>query len=419
MPAKPNTKKVAPAKATKETKAPAKGAKKPAAKGAKAAKPERKATATITSPARVRQHINYHGVNNEINLKLNEFNKQNEKITTNKDVVAIKKDESLNKKYLDILKFRHGDAPKSADTKEKRDKWIATQLAEHKKTVAAAIKKDPKLATFAKDFNLHEARRVITNDMKRFSRGSYVALAAAIDEIILDILRTAMAVVISHDKRMLTSAYCATRQMESSQYYCLFSNIKPYVDTRARLRELAEQNDEEEEEDTPAKGKGKKAAKKAPKEEEEESEEDAGENAEAPVTRTFTHYVGNIAKTLTGNPDKKNPFQHVRMSNDVKIFCSDIITAILANLGVALGHLMGNAKTINESLIRNAFATMMAYNGADSTQLLASIDKALATLAKSKGAKASPAKGGKAKPASDDEEEDDDESDEESSESDE
>lgn len=381
---KVNTKKTA----VKEAKTPAKKA---PVKSAKAKVP-RKATITFTSPARIRQHINTRGVNSEVIAKLKEFTDKNIKITGNKDVLAIKNDEELSKKYLDILRFRPGDVPAKMDTKEKREKWLALQLAEHKKNVAAAIKKDPKLAIFAKDFNLHETRRVITNDMKRFSRGSYFALAAIVDEIVLNILRTAMTVVVNHDKRMLTSAYCVTREMESSPYYPLISNIAPFVETRAKLRLLSEQQEEEESEAQQKGKKGKKVAKAPAKEEEESASEEAVEG-DSPPTRTFTHYVGTIAKTLTSNPDKKNPFQHVRMSNDVKVFCSDIIIAILANLGVALGHLMGNAKTINEALIRNAFATILTYNGVDPTTLLARIDDVLAQHSKTKAAKVSKATG--------------------------
>lgn len=406
MPAKVNTQKSEKAKAS-----PAKTAAKPAKGKAKAPAKVARTTPTITSTARVRQHINYHGVNREIHAKLEEFNKANEKITTNKDVVAIQKDEELLKKYLAILRFNPGNAPEKMDSKEKRDKWRASQLEAHNKTVAAAIKKDAKLAIFAKNFKVHELRRVISNDMKRFSKGSYIAIAAVMDEVILSILRTAMSVVLSHNKRMLTPAYCVTNEMESNPYFCLFSNIKPFVDARNRLRELTEQQNEEESE-TQTKGKkGKKPAKKEEAEEEEESED----NEDAPVTRAFQHYVGNIAKTLTNDTNKKNQFQNIRISNDVRVYCSDIIVSILNNLGVALGHLLRNAKTINESLIRDAFATIMTYNGADPAPLLASIDRALtsATKAKPKTA-AKPAKGKPAKGAKQEETEED-EADEESS----
>ena len=65
---------------------------------------------------------------------------------------------------------------------------------------------------------------------------------------------------------------------------------------------------------------------------------------------------------------------------------------------------MRNAKTINEELIRNAFATVMTYNGADPTPLLEHVDAALKTLASAKKAKPAPAKG-KATQASEAEEE--------------
>lgn len=373
-------------------------------KTAKAGKATKKAppkdTITLTSPARVRQHINFHGVNRAIHAKLTEFQKENEKYTSNKQITAIKEDEELVAKYMAILKFNPGNPPEKADTKEKKDKWREAQLEAHKKTVAAAIKKDPKLAIFAKDFNVHEARRVIANDLKRFSKGSYIALAAIIDDIIRSILRTAMDVVVDHKKRMLSPAYCVTQDMEKSEYYCLFANIKPFVDARARLRELAEQNDEEESEQPKGK-KGKKAAKPTkPAKEEEESEEEEEVEENAPVTRTFNHYVGNIAKSITADKSiKNNPYSIVRMSNEVKIFCSDIITTILANLGQALCHLMGNAKTINETIIRNAFAMIMTYNGANPTDLLKHVDAALAKLEKAKAGKAK-AKTGKATPKS-------------------
>lgn len=380
MPAKADTKKVVKGKTAPKT------AKKQPVKA-------RRDQPTITSPARVRQYINQHGVNKDIFQQSREFLEKNVKILQNKEVLAIRKDEELTKKYLSVLRFNPGKPPKNFTTKEERDKWHASQFEAHKKTVATAIKKDPKLAIFAKDFNVHEANRKITSVGKRFSRGSYVALAAIIDDVILSILRTAMTVVIGHNKKMLTSAYCVTDDMEANPYFCLFSNIKPFVDARTRLRERAAQNEEEESE-TQTKGKKGKKAKAEPEPEPEEEEE-------APAVRTFTHYVGNIAKSLTGNKDKKNPFQVVRMSSDVKVFCSDIIVAILANLGTALTHLMGNAKTINETLIRNAFATIMTYNGADPSTLLTHVDNALASLdnAKNKTGTAKTAKPGTGKVA--------------------
>jgi hypothetical protein len=409
MPAKTVTKTVTKKADTKAAK-PAKGAKKAPVK----AKAPPKDTITLTSPARVRQHINFNGVNREIHSKLTEFQKENEKHTSNKQLTAIKEDESLSKKFMAILKFNPGNPPEKADTKEKKDKWREAQLEAHKKAAAAAIKKDAKLAVFAKDFNVHEARRVIANDLKRFSKGSYVALAAIIDEIVRSILRTAMDVVIDHKKKMLSPAYCVTQDMEKSDFYCLFANVKPFVDARNRLRELAEQNDEEESEQPKGK-KGKKAAVK-PAKDEEESEE---EGEDVAVTRTFEHYVGNIAKSITADQSiKNNPYSVVRMSKEVKIFCSNIIIAILANLGQALCRSMGNAKTINETIIRNAFATIMTYNGADPSNLLKHVDAALAKLekAKSSKAKAGAAKAKTAakpgKPAVAEESEDDDEDDE-------
>lgn len=390
--------------------APKAGKKAPAK--AKTAKPKApaKETITLTSPARVRQHINFNGVNREIQAKLTEFQKKNEKITANKEVIAIKSDEDLVKKYTAILRFNPGPVPEKADTKEKKEKWREAQLEAHKKAVVAAIKKDAKLAVFAKDFNVHEARRVIANDLKRFSKGSYVALAAIIDDIIRSILKTAMNVVIDHKRKMLSPAFCVTQDMEKSEYYCLFANIKPFTDARNRLRELAEQNDEEESEQPKGK-KGKTAKPAKPAQEEEESEEAEGE---APTTRTFKHYVGHIAKSITGDTTiKNNPYSIIRMSDEVKTFCSDIITTILANFGNALSSSMGNAKTINEARIRDAFATIMTYNGADPTELLQHVDAALAKLEKAKAGKAKagkakaakPGKAAAAKAESDDEEE--------------
>lgn len=403
-------------KATTPTKKDTPKAGKKAPAKAKTAKPKApvKETVTLTSPARVRQHINFHGVNREIHAKLVEFQKKNEKITSNKEVLAIKNDDDLVKKYTAILRFTPGAVPEKADTKEKKEKWREAQLEAHKKAVAAAIKKDAKLAVFAKDFNVHEARRVIANDLKRFSKGSYVALAAIIDDIIRSILKTAMNVVIDHKRKMLSPAFCVTQDMEKSEYYCLFANIKPFTDARNRLRELAEQNDEEESEQPKGK-KGKTAKPTKPVQEEEDESEEVAEEGDAPATRTFKHYVGHIAKSITNDSSvKNNPYSVIRMSDEVKTFCSDIITTILANFGNALSRMMGSAKTINETRIRDAFAMIMTYNGADPTALLQHVDAALSKLEKAKAGKAK-AKTGKV--AAKAESEEDDEEEEESSES--
>ena len=423
----PKKGKAAPAKAAKPAaKAAAKGAKakapaKGSAKGAKAVV-RTKTSPTIISPARVKQWINTRGINNDIHKKREEFSKKHLKTTTNKDVVAIKKDEDLVKKFRGILKPVLDDMPKNLDTKEKKEKWRATRLAQHKKNVEAAIKKDSKLAIYAKDYQVHELLHAMNSDMKRFSRGSYVVIAAILDEIITSILRTAMTIVVGHNKSLLTRSYCVTHEMENNPYYSLFCNIKPYVEAQKKLRESAEHQDDATESEAPKKGKKAKAAPPADEDDDDEDEADAevAPDADAKEARRFPHYVGNIARTLIKNPDKKNPFTNVRITSDVKVFCSDIIICILTNLGVALTHLMRNAKTINEELIRNAFATVLTYNGVDPSSLMACVDKALASMAKAKPAKKAAAKTADAdvetEEADDDDDEDDDDEESESEE---
>lgn len=381
----------APAKAAAKGKAaPAKNTKGAVAakgKNGKTAKPVQEQGALVLAPARVKWFINSHMVNSSIEEQLGQFDDDNKKVLNNTAIAKIEQDEEKVKEYVTLL-TRPKAPPKLA--KEEREKWEAKQHAAHAKKVEAALKSDANLRAFKKKFDANTQRLAISRHRKRFSRDSYYAIAAIIQEVIRELLVCAMDEVLDCEKKIVVPGFCVTDAVQSTKYYCLVANMKTFRETY----EKSKPKDEEEEN------------------EEEENEEEPAEEGQEEHVRGFQFYVEKIGKSITNSGEKRGKYSAIRLSKQLKKFCSDLIIDMLQGLADSLEQFLElkGAKTINADLIKTVFAGLMTYNHGDAEGLLKIVDEKLSEIQKEKenkkpAPKAAATKGKKAAAASEESDE--------------
>lgn len=397
----------APAKAAAKGKAaPAKNTKGAAAakgkKGGKNAKPVPEQGALVLAPARIKYFMNGQLVNREIEQQLTQFDDENKKVLNNAAIAKIEQDEDKVKEYVTLL--TRPKAPTDL-AKADREKWETKNHAAHAKKVEAALKNDANLRAFKKKFDTVASRLSISRNRKRFARDSYYAIATIIQEVIHELLVCAMDEVLDCEKKIVVPGFCVTDAVQSTKYYCLIANMKTFRETY----EKSKPKDEEEEN------------------EDEENEEEPAEEAQEEHVRGFQFYVEKIGKSITNSGEKRGKYSAIRLSKQLKKFCSDLIIDMLQGLAGSLEQFLElkGAKTINADLIKTVFAGLMTYNHGDAEGLIKIVDEKLAEIAaaaknKKPAPKAKPVKGGKKAAAEESEEaeeteaadEDDDDADE-------
>jgi hypothetical protein len=338
-------------------------AKKAGKKGAKNAKDKKatKAPAKVfdpnelhMAPARVKSFINDMIINGGVREEIQKFQADNEKVLKHKKILKIEEDKDAVAEYKQILNFRPGPMPKkvAGGSKEEKDAWFDAQQKKHEKEVSKAVKVDENLAAYKKKYDLHSALTFISGDRKRFSRGSYVVMAVVFEKMLRSILMNAMDEVLDDKKKIVVPGYCVTDSIKNTQFYPLFSNIRTFREMYEKCK--PSEDDEEGEE-----------------EEEEEEEE------EGPRKRGFEFYVEKIGKSITKSGEKRGKYDKIRLSRDLKKFCSNLVIDILYNLGEVLIDLLElkGAKTINDDLVKTAFSVVLKYNGVESTELMAEVEE--------------------------------------------